>query len=272
MQDRGVASPIEHKCYDNPVLIATRPEYLANLEAMPEIEKQRNLYGSWVARPEGAGYWRRAWVEELTHYVREKGTRTVRAFDFAGSLKSDLYPYPDYTASVRMNKTPEGEYIIDDVRRTRIRYGDWEQFVLDCAKIDPPNTTYLIPVDPNPMAARATDEFVKRLKSVHRLSVRKMKTNGSKLDRFRPFSSATQNGQVKVLKDCGTDFENDIIHSNNFFYKELEQFDGERRNGEGGKDDMVDCCSDAFYILASSSSGFLGLGSGLKEMGRIIGV
>lgn len=258
--------------YDNPVLIAARPEYLANLEALPEIEKQRNLYGSWTARPEGAGYWRRAWVEELTHYVRERGTKTVRSFDFAGSLKSDLYPYPDYTASVRMNKSPDGEYIIDDIRRTRIRYGDWEQFVLDCARHDPPNTEYLIPVDPNPMAARATDEFVKRLRQKHRLTVRKMKTNGSKLDRFRPFSSATQNGQVKVLKDCGIDFENDISNSNDFFYKELEQFDGNKRNGENGKDDLVDSCSDAFYILASERTSFTGLGGGLKEMGRTIGV
>lgn len=31
--------------YDNPVLMNTQPQYLASLEAQPEVEKQRNLYG-----------------------------------------------------------------------------------------------------------------------------------------------------------------------------------------------------------------------------------
>lgn len=226
--------------YDNPPLIAMRPDYVSNLEALPEVEKQRNLFGNWVVRVEGSGYFRRLWTTELTTYHREEGTRTVRAFDFAGSLKSDINPYPDYTASVRMNRTKEGDYVIDDVRRHRIRYGDWKRFVLDCAKDDPPDTIYLIPVDPNAMARKATEQFARELSEAG-LSVRQMNTRGSKVDRFRPFSSMAQNGGVSFVKNCGMDYENKQYNTLDFVYKELEAFDGQRRGGENGKDDRQTC-------------------------------
>ncbi|MNY34992.1 hypothetical protein D3C86_1693720 [compost metagenome] len=59
-----------------------------------------------------------------------------------------------------------------------------------------------------------------------------------------------QNGGIKIVKDCGMDYENKIYNDLNFFYREAEAFDGTRRSGENGHDDMVDCCSDAFMALA----------------------
>lgn len=226
--------------YDNPPLIASNPEYVSTLESLPELEKRRLLRGDWSVRPESSGYFRRLWTTELPTYHREEGTRTVRSFDFAGSLKSDINPYPDYTATVRMNRTKDGDYIIDDVRRHRIRYGDWKRFVLDCAKDDPPDTIYLIPVDPNAMARKATEQFARELSEAG-LSVRQMNTRGSKVDRFRPFSSMAQNGGVSFVKNCGMDYENKQYNTLDFVYKEMEAFDGQRRGGENGKDDRQTC-------------------------------
>lgn len=223
--------------YDNPVLIKTNPQYLANLEALPENEKRRNLYGDWEAREEGSSYFERDWLEEVPFVDESEVLLTVRAFDFASSLKSDLYPSPDYTTSVRMRKMKNGDYIIDDIRKIRIRVGDWEQFVLDCHKDDPYGTDYVIPQDPGAQAERAAKEFAKGL-AQKGLYVRKTKvTNRGKLDRFRPFASMAQNGGIKILKNCGTDFENKIINDNDFFYKELEVFTGQRKRGEHNHDD-----------------------------------
>ena len=134
--------------YDNPVLIQTNPGYLASLEAMPEVEKRRNLYGDWEAREQNSTFFNRSWVEEVDYVDPDDVVATARTFDFAVTLKSDNNPSPDYTASVRMRKLKSGVYVIDDVRRTRIRAGDWEQFVMDCANADPPNTAYYLPLDP----------------------------------------------------------------------------------------------------------------------------
>ena len=58
------------------------------------------------------------------------------------------------------------------------------------------------------------------------------------------------NGGVSILQNCAVDEENKINYDNNFFFKECEVFDGERRKGESGHDDMVDAAADAFMALA----------------------
>ena len=238
--------------YDNPWLLENQPGYVSMLEALPEIEKQRLLYGNWNAREKGSTYFQREWVKEILSLPDQfEIEKTVRTFDFAGTLKSDLNPSPDYTASCRMSKTKDKRYIVEDIKRTRIQFGDWKKFVLECAYNDPPHTTYYIPEDPNP-AAKAAAKILARELAEAGLYVKTMRASGKKLDRFRPFSSMAQNGGVEVLKGCCDDLENKVFGDNGFFYKELEAFDGERRRGENGHDDLADVCSDAFAALASS--------------------
>lgn len=222
--------------YDNPVLLSTQAGYLASLEALPEVEKQRNLYGSWEARESTSTYFDRKWVEEVVEVNESEVEATVRSFDFAATLKSDVNPSPDYTASVRMRKMKDGTYIIDDVKRHRIRPGDWFNFVMECAAEDPNNTTYYLPEDPGAAAKRAIQMFARELSEAG-LYVRKLTTNKSKLDRFRPFSSMAQNAGIKFLKGCGTDLENKVYNDNGFVFKELEAFTGQRKRGENGHDD-----------------------------------
>lgn len=223
--------------YDNPWLIENQPEYLSSLEALPELERRRLLHGDWNAREKGSTYWQREWVPEINSLPDSfEIQRTVRTFDFAGTLVSDSNPSPDYTATVRMSRTKSKEYIIEDVKRTRVQFGDWKSFVLQCAAEDPRGTTYYIPEDPNP-AAKAAAKLLARELAEAGLYVKTMRASGKKLDRFRPFSSMSQNGGVKILKGCAHDLENRVSGDNTFFYKELEAFDGERRRGETGHDD-----------------------------------
>lgn len=254
---------------DNPTLMKNQPEYLASLESLPDIERQRLLLGNWEAREQSSTYFQREWVEEISH-IEDKVIERVRSFDFAGTLKSDSNPSPDYTVSVRMAKTVSGKYIVEDVRRARIRFGDWDKFILECAESDPSGVTYTIPEDPGVAAKRATSDLIRRLAEAG-LYAKKLTTNKSKLDRFRPFSSMAQNGGVQFVKGCGTDYENKVFNDLKFVYKEMEAFTGERKRGESGHDDIPDAMSDAFYMLArgtaipSISAGLNGFNSALKS-------
>lgn len=236
--------------YDNPTLMKSNPGYKAALEALPDIERRRLLLGDWNAREVGSTYFQRDWCQEVTQVPPQSEiVRTVRAYDFAGTLKSDSNPSPDYTACVKMSKLKNGKYFVHDVRRHRIQFGDWEKFIIENAKMDGKNCEVIIPLDPGAQAKVATGLLTRSL-SEQGLRVRTVKTSQSKLDRFRPFSSLAMNGHVDFLKGCSFDLENNIEANNNFMYKELEAFNGLRRGGESGHDDIVDAISDATTILA----------------------
>lgn len=258
--------------YDNPVLMETNPDYLSNLESLPEMEKQRLLLGNWEAREANSTYFQRQWCEEVTGYDESQIDKIVRAYDFAGTLKSDANPSPDYTVSMKMAKMKDGSYLVLDVKRTRIRFGEWEQFIIDNAMEDKElhrEVTILVPEDPNPAAKAATALLIRNL-AEKGLYAKKMRASTSKLDRFRPFSAMAENGGVKFLKGCGQDLENKNYNTLDFVYKEMEAFDGNRRKGESGHDDIPDTASDCFSFLASKlviapfSKGLKTFGSGFS--------
>lgn len=247
--------------YDNPWLIKNQPNYLATLEALPLLEKRRLLLGDWEARQEGSTYFSRSWVEETIHYPEKSEIRSIiRAYDFAGTLKSDANPSPDYTATVKLAKLKNGKYCILDVKRTRIPFGKWLEFIVTNAEHDEPGTQVCIPLDPGVAADGATKILAQQL-AEHGIAVTKLRATQKKLDRFRPFSALAFNGGLQIVRGCCHDLENGIESSNDFFYKELEAFTGERKRGENGHDDMVDACSDAFARAAQRitlNSNFLG--------------
>ncbi|MNC12601.1 Terminase-like family protein [compost metagenome] len=241
---------ISATCYDNPILLLNDPSYPSRLMANNEVDVQRLLYGNWKVRPSTAGIMKREWFHEATEQPAwTEIVKTVRAFDFAGTLRSDANPSPDYTTSVKMSKLKDGTYFIHDVRRIRIRFGQWVDWILQCSVDDGAKCDVIIPIDPNPAAAAASQMLARTL-SEKGLYVRRFKTSGRKIDRARPFASMLLNGGITILKDCAVDEENNINYDNTFYYKECEAFDGEKRKGEHGHDDMVDATADAFMALA----------------------
>lgn len=236
--------------YDNPVLMKNQPDYLGVLESLPDVERRRLLLGDWTARELSSTHWQRSWItEEVVEPPKSEIVKTVRSYDFAASLKSDANPSPDYTATCKVSKLKNGNYFIHDVQKTRIRFGDWKNFILQNAARDGVDVDIILPQDPG-AAAKAATSILTREISEEGYRVRIISTTKSKLDRFRPVSSLSQNGHVVALKNCGTDHENKIHNDNNFWYKELESFTGERKRGETGHDDVVDTLADCVSILA----------------------
>lgn len=238
--------------YDNPPLIKLNPLYLSNLLALPAVQKERDLHGNWDIRESASGFWKRDWCQELDEPPADAlFDKIVRAYDFAGEMPSAANNHRcDYFASVKMGRLrTTKEFVVLDMVRTHLRFGDWEKFIIDQAKEDGKRCVVILPEDPNAAAKGATRTLVKKVMQAGFVCYPK-KALRNKLDRFRLFSAACQNGFVSIVKGCGRDLYNNISYDNSFAYKELEAFDGGRK----GNDDLCDCCSDSYNYLNSSQS------------------
>lgn len=231
---------------DNPTLMANQPQYKANLEALPRVDKERLLHGNWFAREQSTGYFKREWLHEMVQPPHESEfVKIVRAWDLAGSVKTEQNPDPDYSASVKMGKLKTGEYVILDCLRFRARFGEVTQKIIETARADGNKVDIYIPQDPNAAAKAAAGMMVQEI-AAQGFYVRAKASNKSKVDRFRPFAAVAEHGLVHYVKNCADDLENSILRDVNPYFVELEKFDGGRK----GHDDWADATSDAFMALA----------------------
>lgn len=233
-------------CRDNPVLLQRDPTYLYKLQNLPRVERSRLLDGCWYAKEETASMWNRSWVEEVDT-VQIMPCERVRCWDLACTLVNESNVNPDFTASVLLSRTKDGQYVVEDVMRFRGRHGDVEKMILQKASEDGYNVTQIIPRDPGVAGAAYAQALIRTITEAGFVArAMPVSGRGTKMNRFAPFASACAAGLVKIVKRCCNDLENKIYNNNDFFYDELERFDGSR----GIKDDMVDACSDAFTALS----------------------
>lgn len=219
--------------YDNPPLMKADPTYISKLKSLPRVEMERLLLGSWYARQEAAGFWKREWCSMVDH-ANGRAMNRVRAWDFAFSLPSEQYPNPDWTRGVLMSKDKTNVYTVEDVASIRDRVHAVEKLVFDTAIQDGQDVTISIPLDPAAAAGAYAKDLQRKLAEMG-FNVRLTKPVKSKITRFAPFSSISQAGFVNIVK----------ADWNKAFFEELESFNGERTN----KDDQVDCCSDCMILL-----------------------
>lgn len=221
--------------YDNPPLIKSNPGYLANLQGLKRVKKERDLYGNWDIREEAAGFWKLEWLGEPVIEQEMDIVQYVRAWDIAGSIPSEALPNPDWTVGTLLGKTKSGLYIVCDVVRFRARFGEVMQKILEVASNDPDGTTIILPQEPG-QAGKAAGQMMVRDLVENGYYARMRPTNKSKVVRFQPFAAASEAGLVRYVKDTWNDT----------WASELESFDGSR----GKKDDQVDSIADAFITLA----------------------
>jgi len=220
-------------CRDNPPLLKAQPDYISRLMSLPRVEKERLLDGSWFARQESAGLFKREWVGLVDH-ANGRARKRIRAWDFAFSKPSEQYPNPDWTRGVLVSKDPNNLYTVEDVVSIRDRVHEVEKLVFDTAIHDGQDVIISIPLDPAAAAGAYAKDLQRKLAEMG-FSVKLTKPVKSKITRFAPFSSISQAGFVNVVK----------ANWNKDFFDELEVFDGDPKK----KDDQVDCCSDAMLLL-----------------------
>ena len=218
---------------DNTVLLKTNPEYLSTLKALPRVEMERLLLGSWYARESASGYFKRDWVNLVDHY-NIKTHRRVRAWDLAFSKPSEVRPDVDATAGVLMSKDKESVYTIENVVTIRERVHEVEALIFKTAQDDGTDTIISLPLDPGATAGAYCKDLARRL-SERGFVVKLTKPEKGKLQRFLPFASAAEAGYVCVVRAEWTDP----------MFTEMEQMDFTNKS----HDDMADACSDCFYHL-----------------------
>jgi len=221
--------------YDNPILIKTNPNYLANLLGLKRVKQERDLYGNWDIREDAAGFWKSEWLGEPVKESDYDIVSYCRAWDIAGSLPSEAMPNPDWTAGVLIGKSREGIYLILDVVRFRARFGEVMKNIISTASIDPEGTKIILPQEPGQAGKAAGQMMIRELIS-EGFYARMRPSNKSKLIRFQPFVAASEAGMVRMVRGPWNDD----------YTSELVAFDATRNI----KDDQVDATSDAFITLA----------------------
>ena len=220
-------------CRDNPPLLKAQPDYISRLMSLPRVERERLLDGSWFARLENAGLWKREWVQLVDH-PNGRARKRIRAWDFAFTKPSEQNQNPDWTRGILISKDNNNLYTVEDVVSIRDRVHEVEKLVFETAISDGQDVIISIPLDPAAAAGAYARDLQRRLAEMG-FMVKLTKPVKSKITRFAPFSSITQAGFVHVVKG----------NWNKDFFDELEVFDGDPKK----KDDQVDCCSDAMLLL-----------------------
>lgn len=222
--------------YDNPILLKNNPGYLANLLSQPRVNQLRFLHGSWTAKPDGAGYFNRKWVE-IVDLPPVNPLNRVRSWDLAASVPSESNSNPDWTAGVKMSRDKLGTYYIEDVARFRKLTDSVIREIVDNAIRDGLDDTQVtIPRDPGAGGKTANAYFIRTLAECG-VAAKSVVVSGhtSKVSKFLPFCAYAESGGIKLVRGDW----------NEAFLAELEDFIGDRNQ----KDDQVDACSDAFNTL-----------------------
>lgn len=248
---------ISSTIYDNPPMLINNPEYLAMLEGLPEVERAQLLYGNWDARPAGANYFSRKYLKDID--VPPPNCTWVRPYDKAATERTSGNKHPDFTASVKVGRDPDGHYILmgdycdefkddgDWSTGTQGRFckksGDRDKIIRKQAEHDGDDVKIIFSVDPGQAGVSEFTTSSRELMSLGYLVDKDpVAGNKAKLTRFTPFALLSQNGHVSIVKKS---FD---IATYEALMKELEAFDGTRSTGTR-KDDWCDAVASGINYL-----------------------
>lgn len=225
---------------DNPIMKVLNPGYVARLENLKRVERERLLLGSWFAKEASSGYFKREWVTMVDHAPTDVVAR-IRGMDMASTLASESNPNPDWTASVMISRSKGGRYTVEHVERYRSLPDGVLKRIATTSKKDYEIYAQLVPVvipkDPGAGGAVAHSFFTRHL-TENNVIVRTEVQSGhsGKLQRFLPFAALAEAGLVDVVRS---------VEWNEMYFNELEDFN----NTRSVKDDMLDSTSSSTKAL-----------------------
>ena len=242
-------------------MMKANPKYLASLKALNPVDKARLLFGNWNARPQGANYFERSWVKEISGKDVPINTVKCRAYDLASTERTQVNKFPDPTACIRVEKDTLGNIYIkgdyhdsfyDDVLEVYGQFckrsGDRDIHIIKQAEWDGVEVPIILPVDPGAAGRTAYESMAKSFAEAGFLThPDPTPNNKSKLTRFQPFATAAENGYVYFVTDS---FDKKTL---DFIYKQLESFDGERSTSTK-KDEFPDNIATGFNYLMKAKN------------------
>lgn len=216
---------------DNQILMQKDPGYLANLQALTRVDRERLLGGNWRVKATAGKVFNRSDIEIVSTLPRM--TKIARAWDFAATEDGG-----DFTAGVKMGIGYDGLIYIMDVYRDQLRASTIKRHVINIATQDGRECRIRYPQDPGQAGKAQAEDYAKAL---HGFIHRSKPPTGSKLTRAMPFAAAVEAGLVKCLDAKWTEA----------FLSELHAFTGDSKD----TDDQVDAASDAFEEITQNTGG-----------------
>jgi predicted phage terminase large subunit-like protein len=212
--------------YDNPALLKKDPNYLKNLKALPQVERDRLLGGNWNVKAIAGKWFQQHWFVAVERKPQDV-TRWVRFWDFAATAEGKD---PDWTVGVLMGLRQSGGVVIADVKRDRLTPGQVNQIFQQTTYQDGRGVACRWFQDPG-QAGVYQSNHLRSL--VQGFDARGVTSQISKRDRAKPFSTAAEFGEVMTVAGDW----------NIPFFNELVQFP------DGAHDDQVDAAGGAYLEL-----------------------
>lgn len=196
--------------YDNKILMEKDPGYLANLQGLSKVDRERLLGdaergGNWKIKPEAGNVFNRKWFNVVTEWDKNRPWTFVIRWDFAATEKSVNNEDPDYTGHCVMGRDAKsGEVIILEGGQKRLNpSGVYDHFVSTCEFW----RDYLAQfgfrlkvrweIEPGSASTREARTFAQM---VPWADARGIRSTGSKLERARPLAAQAEHGFVSVVK------------------------------------------------------------------------
>ena len=223
---------IPSSIYDNKELLRTNPQYLANLKALPTVEREQLLYGNWKIKQAAGLYFKREQMGNILEVIPGDVIQWVRCWDLAATEKTSGGD-PAYTAGVLMGKRKNGRYVVADIINKQMGAADVRKTVLLTAQADRARFKQVrvrLPQDPGQSGKEQAQSYVKMLSG---FDVTTVPESGSKVERATPMAAQWQAGNF------------DLVYAdwNEPYLTQLENFP------EWKFKDMVDASANAFTEL-----------------------
>lgn len=221
--------------YDNPIQLRENPDYLANLLALPPVERERLLKGNWKVRAQAGTLFNRAWFE-IVNAIPAGGVE-VRFWDFAATARGMKAKDPDWTAGMRM-KEVGGVYYVTDCVAVRQDPAATDRLVLATAQQDAQlaqqlGARYMVRWELEPGASGKRDA-ARLAKMLAGFDARPVRPQGDKVVRAKPLAAQAYAGNVKLVAGKWNEAWLRHVH----------------HQPDWSHDDIMDASSGAFNVLA----------------------
>ena len=192
--------------YDNKILLAKDPGYLANLKALSLIDRERLLMGNWKIKPSAGKLVNRSWFEVVP--AAPAGGTEIRFWDFAGTAKEIKGDDPDYTAGERMRLVKGVYYILDSVDE-QAGPAEVDRMFVNLSKQDQSNAAasgaaYSVGWEIEG-GSSGIQENRRLTQMVAGIPCRGRKPTGDKIMRGKAFASQAEAGNVKLVAGAWND-------------------------------------------------------------------
>lgn len=208
--------------YDNKILLQNDPGYIANLQAMSLVDRERLLGdaergGNWKIKPEAGKLFNRAWFPIINDWDKNRAWSAVIRWDFAATEQSLKSQDPDFTAWCVMIRDKNGEQIVLEAGQKRLKptdvyaeFAERSRYWWDYFRKMGIGLMVRWEIEPGSASTREARYLAGLVPFADAHGIRSV---GNKIVRAKPLASQAEHGFVSVLKGAWNEEWLNHMHS-----------------------------------------------------------